>query len=215
MGDIVAFTDNINDLSNNEGYQFEFLCERCNNGYRSPFMRDRKEQGRGLLRAAAGLFGGSKLTKISDAAQTLQYDRGTNSPAKDKAMKEAVEAVKGNFHQCRGCGNWVCDEVCWNAEVGQCLQCSPSVAEEVSRAQAAAQVEQVWAKAKTVDWTEDIDIAERAKVTCPHCQAKVEGGKFCPSCGGQLTETEFCTNCGTEMKAGAKFCGECGHKVEA
>jgi hypothetical protein len=37
MADIVPFTDNYVDLSNDSGYQFEFRCERCGNGYRSPF----------------------------------------------------------------------------------------------------------------------------------------------------------------------------------
>jgi membrane protease subunit (stomatin/prohibitin family) len=209
--EIVAFTDNIRDLSNTMGYQFEFICERCGNGYRSPFVRDKKEMGKGLLRSAGSLLGG-RVADLSHASEQFQWDRATNSPAKNKAMEEAVAAVREEFRQCRGCGNWVCAPVCWNDEIGQCLNCSPSVAEEVSRAQAAAQVKQVWEKAETVDWTSDLDIAERAKVTCGDCHAKVDGGKFCPECGAKLSRTVFCTNCGTEEKEGAKFCGECGTK---
>jgi membrane protease subunit (stomatin/prohibitin family) len=212
MSEIVAFTDNIRDLSNENGYQFEFVCERCGNGYRAPFQRNIKETGRGLLRAASSLFGG-KLSQLSGAAEQVAYDRGTNSPEKDKAMRDSVEAVKDRFKQCRGCGNWVCVDVCWNTDVGQCLQCSPSVGEEVARAQASAQRDQIWEKAKTVDWTEDVDIATRATVTCQHCNAKVEGGKFCPECGQKLEQSSFCTNCGAEMDEGAKFCGECGTKA--
>ena len=211
MARIVAFTDNINDLSNANGYQFEFVCERCGNGYRSPFIKDKKEMGRGLLRSAGSLLGG-KIADLSNAAETFQWDRATNSPAKDKAMGEAVEAVKDEFKQCRGCGNWVCVPVCWNHEIGQCLTCSPSVAEEVSRAQAAAQVEQVWEKARTVDWTGDVDIATRARLDCPDCGAKIDGGKFCPECGTKVEKKVFCTNCGTEETSGAKFCSECGQK---
>lgn len=211
MAKIVGFTDNIRDLSNQTGYQFEFVCERCGNGYRSPFVKDKKEMGRGLLRSASSLLGG-KLADLSNAAETFQWDRGTNSPAKDKAMDEAVDAVRDEFKQCRGCGNWVCVPVCWNHDIGQCLTCSPSVAEEVSRAQAAAQVEQVWEKAKTVDWTENVDIATRTKVECPSCHAKIEGGKFCPECGATLAKAVFCGNCGTEETGGAKFCSECGQK---
>lgn len=210
----MAFTDNINDLSNYEGYQFEFICERCGNGYRSPYVKDKKEMGRGLLRGASALLGG-KLADISNAAESMSWDRGTNSAAKDRAMEEAVEAVKDEFKQCRGCGNWVCVPVCWNHEIGQCLSCAPSVAEEVSRAQAAAQVEQIWDKAKTVDWTQDVDIAERAKLTCPSCSAKIDGGKFCPECGERITKKVFCTNCGTEQKEGTKFCSECGNNLAA
>ena len=215
MADIVAFTDNIRDLSNLEGYQFEFVCERCGNGYRSPYVANVKEKGRGFLRAAASLLGDrvESLNKLSNAAETIQYDRGTNSPQKDKAMRTAVEAVKDEFKQCRGCGNWVCVPVCWNHEIGQCLSCSPSVAEEVSRAQAEAQVRQIREKADTVDWTTEIDIAERAKVTCPHCSAKIDGGKFCPECGQALSPKRFCGECGAESKEGVKFCAECGTKL--
>ncbi len=103
--------------------------------------------------------------------------------------------------------------VCWNHDIGQCLTCSPSVAEEVSRAQAAAQVRQIHEKAETIDWTEDIDIAERAKVTCPKCSAKIDGGKFCPECGEALSPKKFCSECGAESKVGVKYCAECGTKL--
>lgn len=212
MGNIVPFTDNFQDLSNQQGYQFEFHCERCGNGYRSPFVKDVKEQGRGFLRAAGGLLGG-RVTDLSRAADTLSWNRGTNSKEKDKALADAVEAVKDQFKQCRGCGNWVCVPVCWNHEVGQCVVCSPFVAEEISRAQAQAQVEQIRSKVREQDWTENLDLTTRAKVVCPSCKATVEGGKFCPECGDKLTQTVFCTECGAEQKDGAKFCAECGTKL--
>ena len=82
MGDIVPFTDNYDDLSNFEGYQFEFHCERCGNGYRSPYVADVKERGKGLLRAAGGLLGGG-LERLSNAADQFNFDRGTNSKQKE------------------------------------------------------------------------------------------------------------------------------------
>jgi hypothetical protein len=105
MSEIVPFTDNFSDLSNLEGYQFEFHCERCGNGYRSPYAKNIKEQGKGFLRAANSLLGG-KLNQISGAAETLSYDRGTNSKQKDKALADAVEAV-GTSWAVPGCGNCV------------------------------------------------------------------------------------------------------------
>jgi hypothetical protein len=212
MAGIVPFTDNFSDLSNGQGFQFEFQCERCGNGYRSPFVKDKKEMGRGLLRGAGSLLGG-KVAALSNAAETLDWNRGTNSAAKDKALEEAIEAVRDEFKQCRGCGNWACVTVCWNHDVGQCLTCSPSVAEEVSRAQAEAQREQIWEKAKEKDWTADLDLQTRAKVTCGACGAKIDGGKFCSECGQATAKSVFCTNCGTEEKGGAKFCSECGGKM--
>lgn len=212
MADIVRFTDNIRDLSNERGYQFEFVCERCGNGYRSSYTEDIGARGRGLLRSAGSLLGG-KVADLSHAAEAFQWDRGTNSKAKDKAMTTAMESVRQEFSQCRGCGNWVCLPVCWNTDIGQCLVCSPSVVEEISRAQAAAQVEQIQEKARTIDWTADLDIANRARVTCPSCSASIDGGKFCPECGEKLVKQVFCTECGTQMPDGAKFCGECGNHL--
>ena len=181
---IIAFTDNVSDRSNEDGFQFEFYCERCGNGYRSPFVTNKMSMGRNLLRGAGQLFGGG-VERLGYAAD--QLDRSTNSAAKDRALAAAVEAVRPEFRQCRGCGNWVCAQVCWNEEVGQCLVCSPSVVDEISKAQAAAQVEQIQEKARTVDWTKDLDIQNRAKVRCPSCSASVQGGKFCPECGERLS----------------------------
>jgi Double zinc ribbon len=208
----VPFTDNYRDLSNAEGYQFEFVCERCGNGYRSPFVPDIKRRGMGLMRSAGSLLGG-RMQSLSYAADRLGLDRGTNSKAKDKALADAVDEVMPQFKQCRGCGNWVCQEVCWNEEIGQCVNCSPRVAEEISKAQAIAQVEQIQQKTREHDWTSELDLTTRAKVQCPDCGATVDGGKFCPECGGKLAKTAFCTNCGAEMKEGAKFCAECGTKA--
>jgi hypothetical protein len=211
MSDIVPFTDNVTDLSNTEGYQFEFHCERCGNGYRSPFQADIVERGRGMLRAAGNLFGGA-LSGVTNAADSA-LDRGTNSAAKDKALAAAVEAVRPHFRQCRACGNWVCADVCWNEQIGQCATCSPFVVDELSRAQAAAQVEQIREKVRETDWTADIDTTTRATTSCPSCGAAVSGGKFCPSCGTKLAATVFCSECGNQMPEGSRFCSECGTAV--
>lgn len=211
MSTIVPFTDNVRDLSNNAGYQFEFFCERCGNGYRSPFQRDKVATGRGALRVLGSLSRSNLGYRLDSASYAL--DRMTGSPAKDKALGAAVETVRPHFSQCRGCGNWVCIDVCWNQEIGQCLNCSPSVAEELSRAQAAAQVEQIKEKAREQDWTQDLDVTTRARVRCPSCEASIEGGKFCPECGASLQASSECATCGAELTAGARFCSECGSQA--
>jgi hypothetical protein len=209
-----AFTDNVRDLSNSNGYQFEFVCERCGNGHRSPFVRDKVDMGRTILRSVGDLIGGSGY-RLNQVANAMDWNRGTNSAAKDRAMDEAVETVRAEFRQCRGCGNWMCHDVCWNEEIGQCLNCSPAVAEEISRAQAAAQVEQIQARARAEDWTSNLDISTRATVTCPGCQAKVAGGKFCSSCGSTLAPVAVpCRSCGFEQNTvGAAFCADCGSSM--
>lgn len=181
--------------------------ERCGNGYRSPFQADVVAKGRGLLRAV-GTFTGEAVEQLGWASDYL--DRSTNSTAKDRALRAAVEAVRGQFRQCRACGDWVCQEVCWNHEVGQCLTDSPMVVDELARAQAAAQVEQIQERVRGVDWTCDLDLATRARVACPNGHA-VEGGKFCPACGESLRAMcDDCATCGTQLTPAARFCAECG-----
>ncbi|TDV45573.1 zinc ribbon domain-containing protein [Actinophytocola oryzae] len=209
----VPFTDNVSDLSNQDGYQFEFRCERCGNGFRSAFVRDKMELGRSALRAVGSLFGG-KLQEISYSAEQWRYNRASNSPAKDAALAAAVQEISPNFRQCRGCGDWMCSSQCWNDEIGQCLRCSPSVAEEMSRAQAEAQRGQIWDRARETDWTADLDLATRAKVSCPSCGSKVDGGKFCSSCGSSLAVTTTCGGCGSAAnKPGSVFCSDCGTRL--
>src|SRR5689334_9887389 len=92
VADVVPFTDNFADLSNTQGYQFEFRCERCGNGFRSAFQRDAVETGRGVLRAVGSFFGG-KLQDLSSSADQWRYDRATNSAAKDRALAAAVKEI--------------------------------------------------------------------------------------------------------------------------
>jgi hypothetical protein len=210
---MVPFTNNFHDLSNAEGYQFEFYCERCGNGYRSAFHRDKVEMGRGLLRSVGSLFGGV-VEEVSRSAEQWRYDRATNSPAKDRALTAAVQEITPSFSQCRGCGDWMCKALCWNDEIGQCLRCSPIVAEEVARAQSAAQRDQIWQQAREQNWTADVDVATRAKLNCPSCGVKVDGGKFCSACGSPLAIPVACAGCGSKAnKPGAVFCSDCGSKL--
>lgn len=50
------------------------------------------------------------------------------------------------------------------------------------------------------------------EVICPTCGKKTPKGKFCMNCGSALVRK--CSNCGAELSSGAKFCLECGTKVE-
>ena len=51
-----------------------------------------------------------------------------------------------------------------------------------------------------------------ATITCPNCQAAVPAGaKFCPNCGNRLqAEPTVCPKCGAQNVPGAKFCTNCG-----
>lgn len=50
------------------------------------------------------------------------------------------------------------------------------------------------------------------EMICPKCGKKTPKGKFCMECGQPLSRV--CPSCGKEVPEGAKFCLECGTKIE-
>ncbi len=58
MSDSINFTKNYSDQSTQQGFQFEFFCDNCGNGKRTPFKPFSLGKVAGLLDAASSLFGG-------------------------------------------------------------------------------------------------------------------------------------------------------------
>ena len=57
-------------------------------------------------------------------------------------------------------------------------------------------------------------VASEGKTSCPKCGASVSSkAKFCAECGEKLDAKKFCSECGAEVKATAKFCPECGNRL--
>jgi len=52
--------------------------------------------------------------------------------------------------------------------------------------------------------------------TCPACgKANAFGAKFCADCGGKIEVAKVpCIKCGAQLREGAKFCSECGSTQE-
>ena len=206
----IDFTDNYEDLSTDSGYQFKFCCESCGNGYMSSFVPSKSGMATGLLRGAGSMVGGF-LGNASYGAEQLQ--EVVAGPAHDKALQNAVEEIRPLFVQCRKCGNWVCEEICWNTERGLCAACAPVAQREISSLQAQLTVEQAEQRLREQDLTSGLNLASKAVVVCPSCGVENEGGKFCQECGLPLVPEAECSRCGTRYKAGAKFCPECGTKT--
>ena len=55
-----------------------------------------------------------------------------------------------------------------------------------------------------------------ATVTCPACgKQNVPTAKFCADCGGKMEVVQVpCVKCGAKLREGAKFCSECGSSQE-
>ncbi|HEV8266589.1 MAG TPA: zinc ribbon domain-containing protein [Thermoanaerobaculia bacterium] len=208
----IEFTGNYQDLSTDKGYQFKFFCEKCGNGYMSSFKTSKLGMAESALEAAGSLFGGV-FGRAASGAYDIQ--RAVGGAAHDSALKEAVGEIKPLFKQCKRCGNWICEPVCFNKKAQLCDACAPDLEKEMAAAQAEAAKEQVYEKAKQVDWLKDRDVATVSGAACPQCGAATQGGKFCPDCGAALQAKKKCKKCGAVAEGSPKFCPECGDKLTA
>jgi hypothetical protein len=209
------FTRNHSDHSNDSGFQFEFHCDHCGNGYRSTFKPNALGIAAELLKAAGSIFGGHLSSAGWGAGHVKDAFRG---PAWDAAFREAVDELRPKFHQCTRCGKWVCPEVCWNSARGLCEECAPDMQEQVAAVQAQVAVEQLWDKARQTDQTAGMEVGKAQAATCAHCKATLQANaRFCASCGkaAGAAAKAFCVQCGGELAGGARFCGGCGTAVQA
>ena len=207
---VIEFTDNHEDLSTDQGFQFKFHCERCGDGFMSSFQTNTIGVAGSLLRGAGNMLGGIFGQAASGA---YEIQRAVGGPQHDAALRAAVQEVKPLFRKCRRCGNWLCEQTCWNGTAQLCKQCAPIAEEEESSMRAEHVRTQV---------TNDLFLEENQRMSakgkqaaakCPDCGVPTLGKKFCPGCGAKLAAAAaFCGDCGAKLSPGAKFCGECGAK---
>lgn len=206
---LIKFVHNHRDLSTDRGFQFEFYCDICENGYQSTFQASKSGYVNDALDVAGGVLGGIFRTasRVGDKVHSARWEQ-----EHDQAFIQAIEEAKGHFKQCPRCGKWVCLEICWNSDRGLCVDCAPKLAGEIAHAQSEATLEQVTGRVKEKDWTKDLNLEAPAVAVCPNCGADTKGAKFCPECGTPLRQTGKCPRCGAETGS-AKFCPECGLKL--
>jgi len=214
MNGKIEFVSNYSDLSTDKGFQFEFNCDRCSNGFRTQFRPWAVGSVSSVLDAAGSLLGGvfNTAADVGERVRSAGWQK-----AHDEAFQEAVQEIRPSFIQCPRCSTWVCRKACWNSKRGLCKECAPDLGVEMSAAQASRSVEEVWAHAKMAE--EDKKLAEgnwreTIVASCPNCGApQATNAKFCPECGTKIKTSEQCSQCGAKLTAGAKFCPECGAKV--
>jgi len=207
---LIQFTRNHTDHSTDKGFQLEYFCDRCGNGFMTEFRPSVTGMAGSALRAAGSLFGGI-LGSASNSA--YEIERAVQGPAHDKAFRESVEEAKPNFRQCPKCTHWVCQASCWNTKRMLCYDCAPDIETEMASAQVQETVEQMKTKIHEQNMTKGLDTESEAAALCPACGARTQGAKFCPECGKPLRPKNECGKCGTKFEAGTKFCPECGNKV--
>lgn len=215
MSQKIEFTRNYSDLSTNQGFQFEFYCDRCGTGYRTHFQASAMGLMTGALDAANSLFGGffGQAADLGERARSATWEK-----AHDEAFEGAMEELKPDFVQCPRCSSWVCRKQCWNTTKGLCKQCAPDLGVEMAAAQSSRTVEEVWAHSQMAE--EDREMLKEeswragVRATCPNCNAPLAANvKFCPECGAKIQAQAHCIHCGAKLSPGAKFCAECGGKV--
>jgi hypothetical protein len=215
MSESIEFTRNYSNLSTNQGFQFEFFCDRCGNGFRTKFKPSVTGTISGAMDAASSVFGGlfGSAANLSERVHSAGWQK-----AQDDAFLEAVKELKPEFVQCPRCSSWVCRKSCWNAKRGLCKNCAPDVGVEMAAAQASRTMDDIWTNAATSD--EDAamiapkNFKEGLTASCPSCGAPLAtNAKFCPECGTKVKSALHCTECGAKLQPGAKFCAECGTKV--
>ncbi len=211
---LIQFVRNYNDESTERGFQFEFYCDRCSNGYRTPFQSSTSGLVSEALDAAGGFLGGlfGAAADVGDRVHSAAWEK-----AHDQAFTKAVEQARPHFVRCPRCSQWVCREACWNTGRGLCKECAPEQEVEFAAAQAEAIVEQAREALAESALLSKEDRARLAGDTlvasCPGCGASLSSpAKFCPECGAPLRVEKHCTNCGHKIPAGVKFCPECGTK---
>jgi hypothetical protein len=209
---VIDFTDNHQDLSTDMGFQFKFICERCGDGFLSTFQTNTIGVAGSLLRSAGSFFGGV-LGRAG--ASSYEVQRAIGGAAHDAAMKKAVQEIAPLFRKCRRCGNWMCQQGCWNPYQDMCKQCAP-VSEEEETARRAEHVGREVATDLALEEERRASAkAAEVEAKCGACGAPTLGKKYCPGCGQRLASSAaaFCRSCKAKLTPGAKFCGECGEGV--
>jgi RNA polymerase subunit RPABC4/transcription elongation factor Spt4 len=225
---LIGFVANYEDMSTDRGYQFKFRCDKCGNGFMTQFKPSTLGMAQSLLNVAGSFLGG--MGNFGNAAYEVQ--RAVGGKVHDAAFAEAVEEARPSFRQCTKCGKWVCGEVCWNAKANQCEECAPDFHEHLASNQAQAKAEaareQLHLAARSVNYSEGIDMSadsyipgetaatnvQPKKITCTGCGAELgPGTKFCGECGQAVAKAgpKACAKCGTMTES--KFCPECGGKM--
>ncbi|HEX8178942.1 MAG TPA: hypothetical protein VF525_05300 [Pyrinomonadaceae bacterium] len=215
---LVQFVRNYEDLSTDRGFQFKFYCDKCGNGYVTRYQASTLGTAGSLLRAAGDFFGGWASSAGNSA---YEVQRAVGGKAHDDALEQAVAEGKQHFHQCSRCGKWVCPEVCWNAQAGQCEDCAPDYQEEfaASHAQAKADAarEQLHERARQTDYASQTDMSAGAYAKAPPPPAAgpaTATGPLCVSCGAGVGKAKFCPECGTPAQKPKPTCSSCGHQPE-
>jgi len=210
---------NVQDLSAEKGFQWNFHCDVCGSGFTTSFIPSKSQNkaralgflGRGLAIAGSvtgqsGLYGAGQA---ADSYGQFKHMSADWHKEHDGAFEQAVNEAKGHFKKCPKCKRYVCEED-WNSEAGLCTTDAPSLTTELQATKAQTRVDQMREHVKT-QTLYDGDTTDRSTV-CATCGKPAGSGKFCQNCGASLG-FKTCPKCNHQNAVAAGFCNECGTKL--
>ena len=211
MAGEIEFTSNYSDLSTDNGFQFEFRCDRCGNGFRTEFDTFELSTATDVLDGAGSLLGGVLRPggRRGAAGQVGRLGEGQR-----QGLQEGRGADAPEFVQCPRCSAWVCREQCWNDKKGLCKQCAPDLGVEM----AAAQADSPWRRCgRTPRWRRKTSTSPRrtgARASWPPAPSAGRRRRPTPSsapeCGADLKAGSTARSAAPSCSPGAKFCADCG-----
>ncbi len=212
------FVKNFDDMSDQNGFQFKFKCDICQDGFMTKYRQAPYAKAKGLFGAASSIgssFGGS-FGGVGNSAWGASSAAGYMHDSKwreahEKALDDATAEARGHFTKCPGCTKYV-DATCWNEQGLMCVECSPRQAITVQKARAQAFGQKAAESMMAQDYSAEIKGAEEVKILCSKCGKPTSSGKFCEVCGAPLDKSA-CPNCGQKVSATARFCNNCGQKL--
>jgi hypothetical protein len=210
---------NVDDMSGEKGFQWNFHCDLCGSGYTTAFIPSKSANSARRfgflssgLNAIGSLTGSSEVYGASTAATGAQQFKNMSAEwhrEHDTAFQQAVNEAKVHFKKCPKCKLYVCAED-WNDEAGLCTTDAPSLAAEMQATKAQVRVEQMQATVKSQTLFSG-DTSDQATI-CPTCGKPSGTGKFCQNCGAPLGY-RVCAKCNHPNPPTVNFCGECGNKL--
>ena len=84
---LIKFVRNYRDESTERGFQFEFFCDRCRSGYRTPFVASATGLASEALDVASGLLGGvfGTVADVGDRVHSAAWEK-----THDKVFAQAM-----------------------------------------------------------------------------------------------------------------------------
>ncbi len=164
-----GFRDKYVDQSDDNGYAYDFFCEKCKKSYRPNYFTI--PSGVGYNISAYFKWLGLKLSgKTSSDFPTMKEEQ--KKSFQKSSFNKALKMAEEHFLKCNQCGKRVCGS-CWNTSQKKCAGCAPLThgdLPEYMRKKIEKEKREKESKAKSR--------------FCPGCGSeKEDGAKFCEVCG--------------------------------